>query len=306
MHRPQPAGPVAPHAGEHDPNAARAIDLGDGAEQGIGRGTDAPQGRGLVERDDRSVGSRTHPHMIIARGHVRRVSHDRGAIGRLDDAQRAHGVEPLGETARELRRHVLHDEDRGAAARRQARHDVGERARTTGRGGDAHGEHGAPAQRVLGRVNHRRRRARQHLDVREVRRERPAHGADEFRRERLERGARMTEDFRGRFGDDFHRAQLERANRGLRARPGVRADDDDRPRRLGHDVADGAQPIEPRHLEIECDDVGPVLVHFADRVETVARRGDDAKLGAEDIDQHPAHQRAVVGDDHARAAGRVR
>ena len=108
---------------------------------------------------------------------------------------------------------------------------------------------------------------------------------------------------RRRLGDDLDRAQLERADRGGGARPRVGADDDDGERRFRHDVADRAQAVELRHLEIERHNVGLVLVDFADCVESIARRGHHAELAvvrsaaAQDVDEHAPHQGAVVGHD---------
>ena len=80
----------------------------------------------------------------------------------------------------------------------------------------------------------------------------------------------------------------------------------DGPRRFRHDVADRPQAVELRHLQIERHDVRLVLMHFADRIQSVARGRDDAKLArlrvaaAQHVDQHAPHQRAVVGDDDGR------
>ena len=102
--------------------------------------------------------------------------------------------------------------------------------------------------------------------------------------------------------DDLDGAQLQGADRGRGAWPGVRADDDDGPRRLGHDVADRAEPIGLGHLEVHRDDVGRELVNLAHRVEAVARGGDDAERpvaagAAEDVGEDAPHQGAVVHDE---------
>ena len=104
----------------------------------------------------------------------------------------------------------------------------------------------------------------------------------------------------------LHRAELQCPDRCLGTRAGVGADDDDGERRFRHDVADRAQAVELRHLEIERHDVGLVLVDFADGVEPVARRGHHAELAvvrsaaAQDVDEHAPHQGAVVGHDDRR------
>jgi hypothetical protein len=76
----------------------------------------------------------------------------------------------------------------------------------------------------------------------------------------------------------------------------------DRPGRLRHDVADGPEPVELRHLEIHRHDVGIELVDLAHRVEAVARRGDHPELegSAQHVTQHAPHEGAVVHHEHAR------
>ena len=116
----------------------------------------------------------------------------------------------------------------------------------------------------------------------------------------------MAKDVGWRLRDDFDRPQLQCPNGRLRPGAGVRADDDDGPRRFRHDVADGAQAIELRHLEIERHDVRLVLMDLPERIESIARRRDNAKFArlriaaAQHIDQHAPHQRAVVRDDNGR------
>ena len=314
MHRAQSIRAVAAHAGQHHSHRASAIHRGDGAKQGIGRGSNTPDGSRLIERDDRTIGSGPHPHMIIARGDVCRVGDHGRTVIRFHDAERADRIESFRETACELGRHVLHDEDGRAAPRRQPRDQIGERARPAGGCGDADRKHRATTQCQLGRMQDRRGGARQHLHVRHVRRERTVDRGDELRAQRREDGSGMAGHVRRRrrLGHDLDSAELERADRGRRAGTGVRAHDDNRPRRFGHDVADRAQTIELRHLEVERDDVGIVLMDFADRVEPVACRRNDPKLSVvrfpatQHVDEHAAHQRAVIRDEHRRTSARAR
>ena len=233
--------------------------------------------------------------MIIAGRHICRVGHDRRAVIRLDDLIGAQRVEPLGEAAREHRRHVLHDEHRGAAPGRQRGHEVGEGARATRRRRNRDGEPRPGPEPQLRSLAHRHGRPREHRDARDVGCEGRAHRFLELRREPPQRFFR-----RGcRFRDDFDGAELQGADRGGGAGPRVRAHDDDGPRRLGHDVADRAEPIELGHLEVHRDDVGRELVHLAHRVEAVARGGDDAErpVAAEDVGEDAPHQGAVVHDE---------
>ena len=136
----------------------------------------------------------------------------------------------------------------------------------------------------------------------------PAHGATQLGGHALERGAIRVV----RLGDDFDRAELQGADRGAGAGPRVRAHHHDRAGRLRHDVADGAQPVELRHLEVHRHDVGVELMHLAHGIEAVARGAHDPKLPrprdavarAQHVAQHAPHQRAVVHDQDAGAAVR--
>ena len=89
--------------------------------------------------------------------------------------------------------------------------------------------------------------------------------------------------------------------------PGVGAHHHDRPRRLGHDVADGAEPVELGHLEIHQHEVGRVVVHLLQRVHAVPRGGDDPELAGavHHVAEQPAEERAVVHHEDACAGSEV-
>ncbi len=187
MHRTQPVGAVATHPRQHHADGARAEHRGHGAEQRIGRRAHAPDGRGLVERDDRAVGGGGHSHMIIARRHVRRVGHEWRTLVGFHHLQRRHRVESLGEAPGELGRHVLHNQHSDAFARREPGHEVGERARAPSRGRDGDGQLRAEPQGGVRRVPHRGRGAGQHRYMGKVGREGRADGGDQARRQALQR-----------------------------------------------------------------------------------------------------------------------
>ncbi len=142
--------------------------------------------------------------------------------------------------------------------------------------------------------------------MRHVGGQRAAYSRDELRRQRFERGARVAKDVGRRLRDDFDRPQLQCPNGRLRPGAGMRADDDDGPRRFRHDVADGAEAIELRHLEIERHDVRLVLMDLPQRIQSVTRRRDHAEFArlriaaTQHVDQHAPHQRAVVRHDDGR------
>ena len=116
-----------------------------------------------------SAPGRGRPHFEVVAGgrHQRRVGADRIAVGRLAHRKGRLGVEPLGERAREARRHVLHDQDARADRARKARDEGLERPRAAGRGRD---HHQAPAARAraggqLGARRHGPRRAGERADA---------------------------------------------------------------------------------------------------------------------------------------------
>jgi len=152
-----------------------------------------------------------------------------------------------------------------------------------------------------GRTARGDRRTRHDRHGRHVRREGAPHGGLQLGAHALERRAVRLLGF----GDDLDGAQLESADRRTGPGAGVRAHDHDGSGRLRHDVADRAQTIELRHFQVHGDDVGVVLMDLAHRVEAVARRRHDPELGPMPAPQHvaqdPAHQRAVVDDEDARA-----
>ena len=70
-------------------------------------------------------------------------------------------------------------------------------------------------------------------------------------------------------GHQVHRAELEGADGGRGSRADVRAHHHDRPGRFGHDVADGAETIELRHLEIHQHEIGRVRPDLPQRIHAV-------------------------------------
>ena len=232
--------------------------------------------------------------MIIARRHVRRVHDQRRAVVRFHDAQRAHRVQPLGEAASELGRHVLHHEHGRATPRGEPRHHVRERARATGGRGERDDAARPRAQRGVPAAR-RHRRPGEHRDARHVGGEGALHGGDELRAHaQHRRPVRLL-----RLGHDLHGAELQRPDRGAGPRAGVGAHDDDGPRRFRHDVADRAEAVELGHLEVHRHHVGLELVHLAHGVEPVPCRRDHVEP-AQHVAQHAPHQGAVVHHEDAR------
>ena len=159
-----------------------------------------------------------------------------------------------------------------------ARHHLGERARAAGGGGD---------RRALPRPARQRE---QRLHVGAARRAAPAPacgGSPALRTVRSTPSSRSPNRAIAcsapvlLLGHQVHRAQLERADRRRGAGPGVRAHHHDRPRRLRHDVADGAEAVELRHLQVHQDQIGRLVVHLLQRVHAVpggARRPGTRRL----------------------------
>ena len=186
--------------------------------------------------------------------------------------------EPLGQAARELGRHVLHDQDRGLRPGRQLRHHLGERARAAGRCGDRRACR-APA-----------RQREQRLHVRAARRvaRAPAAGgcsAPPHRAEHARAAARRSARWRPSLRSSSLATRSTAPSSSARiaaAVPGPRvgAHHHDRPGRLRHDVADGAEAVELGHLEVHQHQVGLVVVHLLQRVHAVPRGGHDAEVAA--------------------------
>jgi hypothetical protein len=102
---------------------------------------------------------------------------------------------------------------------------------------------------------------------------------------------------------EVDRPQLERAHGGVvsiaRRR---RAEHDDRPWHVRHDVAERPEAIELRHVDVERDDLRVERLHLSDRLPPVTRRADDAELSRalDQLGDDLAHERAVVDDEHSR------
>ena len=97
VNRAQAFGPVAAHPGKHHAETPSTEQLRHRTEHGVRGGADAPERRFLIEGDLRTVERSHHPHMIIARSHVRCVLHERRAVVGFDYVQRAHRVEAFRE-----------------------------------------------------------------------------------------------------------------------------------------------------------------------------------------------------------------
>ena len=107
----------------------------------------------------------------------------------------------------------------------------------------------------------------------------------------------------GRLEHEVDRAQLERAKRRfVSAARRAGAQHHDGPRHLAHDVAERAQAVELRHVDVERHDVRLERMHLLQRVVAVARRADDGELtrALDDLRRQAPHEGAVVDDEDAR------
>ena len=109
-----------------------------------------------------------------------------------------------------------------------------------------------------------------------------------------------------RLGDEVEGALGERVDGAGAVGGGERRDDDDRDRLglAGAQRAQHAEAVEARHVQVERQRVGPVLVAGGQRLVAVGRRGDHVEpLTPEGVGEDAAHQARVVGDDDALRAG---
>jgi hypothetical protein len=177
-------------------------------------------------------------------------------------AERALAVETLGEHLGEDRRHVLDDDDRDREGRGQQRQQAGQRVRATG--GRADGQHVHPLGRRLaaggggdqgdeardGRGRAAQQRA-QRLDL-----------GDQLLAHAGER-RRHAADV-GRLGDVVVGAQRQGVQGGGRAPLGQGAEHDDRQPGVGlAQLAQGAEAVQVRHLDVEGDAVRGDLLSLA-------------------------------------------
>ncbi|BCU07002.1 hypothetical protein Atep_16790 [Allochromatium tepidum] len=232
---------------------------------------------------------------------------------RLDPAEL---IEPRGEGGRELSRHVLDDDEAGGGARQAGEH-VFECLGAAGRGADrdhalghardrrrrALGQHGVGGE-FLGRCHHRLG-ARAGRDVIHAC---MAGGLDGIAEQGLGVFRELAQPYLG-LGDDVDRPGAHRLHGDLGALLGQGRADDDRRRPLGHEPAQEGQAIHARHLDVEHDDVGPLLLHQLARKQRVARRAHDLDAGdARELfgEYLPHHRRVVHDQDLHRHLGTIR
>ena len=186
--------------------------------------------------------------------------------------------QPLGEAPGELRRHVLHDEHRGIQSGRQPRHDLGQGARPAGRGRDrdavAAPGPGARTAPAAGAPLRGRREHRQALDIGGARR--AEHARCSRSAKRAVASAPRSSSLATRSTAPSSSARMAAAVPG----PACALTTTIGARRLRHDVADRAEAIELRHLEVHQHQVGRVGVHLPERIHAVAGGGHDPELAA--------------------------
>ena len=108
-------------------------------------------------------------------------------------------------------------------------------------------------------------------------------------------------------GHEVDRALGERVDGAgaVRGGEGRHHDDRDRLGLAGAQRAQHAEAVEARHVQVERQRVGAVLVAGGERLVTVGRRGDHVEaLASQGVGEDPAHEPRVVGDDDALPAVR--
>ena len=216
----------------------------------------------------------------------------------FDDVHPTREIEALGEAPCEPGRHVLHDQQGHLARGWQQGYHFGQRARSPGARCHRDCPHCPTGNNCrIGRRLFLPGHTGEHRHSRAIRHRRRIQGRKQGRADACQIFARRPCT---RLGHDLDRTQLEGSNGGARSRPGVRADYDNGPRRFTHDVADGAQPVELRHLYIHRDEVGTQAVYFLESVHTVPGLPDHpvATRRLDYIRQHTPQQCTVVHDQH--------
>ena len=129
-------------------------------------------------------------------------------------------------------------------------------------------------------------------------------------RDELLREAQHAHGLNGRLVHEIHGAELEPAQRDFRPLLGEGGHQQDRHRLLGHEALEGLEATEPRHLDVEGDDVGAQLAGLREAL--LAVRGEAHHLDVVHRPEHPldgfAHERGVVHheDTNSTAPGHGR
>ena len=223
--------------------------------------------------------------------------HDRGTVGRLGHFQRQRGVEACGETAGEVRRQMLDDDDAGCVGGHGGE-DLADRLDPAGGSADGHDVEMAEARRIAGHCGRRcgcgpgRRHAAharggRRLDLR----------ADL----ELQRVEGFAQALRG-LGDVVDGPQLQCAKRGVGTILGQRRDHHDRHGPHAHQPFEELDAVHARHLHVERQHVGIERLDLLARDDRVGRGAHDLEVGVarQDAGQHLAHECRIVDDEDAR------
>lgn len=130
--RQQPRGAVVQHAGQHHAHDARPIGDGDRTEQRVDRGP----GPVLIWSAPQQDAIALDQHVTIGRSNGDRSRRYRFTVFRMMRRQRSSAAQQLRQHAARRRADVLHDQDRGGQASRQARAEAGQRLHPSGRTAD--------------------------------------------------------------------------------------------------------------------------------------------------------------------------
>ncbi len=300
MHLQHPASPIVAHPGHDNTNRIRSGRLCGRAKQHIDRRAMATDQGSPLDLDPILGAAAPQQQMIGPRRDQGETGDDAIAVTSLSDLDLAQLIQSRRKGRRELSRHVLNDDDprRGA---RQSRQQIFQRLGSAGRGPDGDHPVGGRGQRLESALTHRatHQRAGRCGRARDPLETRIARGLDGVTEQRPRLLQELTQaDLR--LGDDVDSTRTHRLHGDLRALLREGGADDHGGRPLLHQLAQKGDPIHARHLDIQHDDVRPLLLHLPLGEDGIARSSDDLDAAdtAQLIGEHLTHDRRIVDDQN--------
>ena len=265
--------------------------------------------------DDVLCAAALEQHVATTRRNQRTTRNDAISRLRLTHFNLTDTVEPAGEHGREFFWHVLDDDHARTHCRQRCQHRL-QRQGAAGRGADGHHTLGGLGHRTGGSPSRREdgirrqfwgnrcggRTCRRALtEVAQVGAGGRTHGGHQVA------GGIGEELLDTHFwvGEDAKRPGFERLQGRLGTLFGQGRADDHRRRPLGHDLAQEAHAIHARHLDIQGDDIRPVLLHLVERKQRVGGRPDDLdiRLTFENLADGLPHHGSIINDHDTDLAG---
>ena len=286
-------GAIGPHPGQEQRHRRDAPQPGRRVEQDIDRRALVVNGGASADDGAQLDPPGLHDHVEVPWRDVGDTPAQQFGPG-LDHAHRTDRVQPPGKRLRELRGHVLDDQD----GRRVGWQPAQEGLDGLGASG------GRPDQDQAVRLcQHRRLGERQRGMARAQRRQEP-HGP--ARLQLADSTLEPVGDLAHRIGSTGFRNHVngaggQRLDTGVRTRRRHRADDDHRHGVMFHQPLEEREPVHPRHLDVQRQHVRLVAQDQVTGDKRIGRDTDDfdVRLTTEHVGQHLAHDGRVVDDKDA-------